>query len=135
MLKRRAPAVESVNDKDIPVSRLSFNKDTMKHSVVVTKRAYHFIKGPIPFDWMQNAASLPGKTLAIALSLWYLKGLKGALTFSVTSKAVGLADCSRQAYSRGLNSLVLAGLIEVDQQAGRRPVITLKAIEGDKQHA
>ena len=57
----------------------------------------------IPFDWIQGAATFPGKTVQVALALCFLKGVKQSLTFKVTQEARALASCSRQAYYQALS--------------------------------
>ena len=34
-----------------------------------------FVKGPIPGEWLRLAALEPGKTLHVAMALWYMAGL------------------------------------------------------------
>ena len=45
-----------------------------------------FIKGPLPLVWVQQAASMPGKTLQVGLTLWYLSGLQKSPTVRLASK-------------------------------------------------
>ena len=73
-----------------------------------------FIKGPLPLDWMQRAARLPGKTLQVALALWYLAGLQKSLTVKLAS---GSPDCSAGAVVSGTVGL---GSMQADSSAVRQ---------------
>jgi hypothetical protein len=84
-----------------------------------------FIRGPIPFAWVQAANTLPGKAGAIAWALWFLAGVKGTRTFALTREAQALAACSRQALSRGLAAMAAVGLIAVQPRPGARTVVTI----------
>ena len=84
-----------------------------------------FIKGPIPLEWIQAAARLPGRSLHVGLVLWYLAGVRrsrqGPISYTVASH-FGL---SRHAVYRGLAWLEEAGLITVLRKHGRRLGFTL----------
>jgi hypothetical protein len=88
-------------------------------------KAKRFICGPIPFDWIQKANTLPGKAGAVGLALWFIKGVKRASTFAVTAEAEALAGCSRQAFARGLDALAFSGLIHIVRCPGARPRVTI----------
>ena len=85
-----------------------------------------FIKGPLPLDWMQQAARQPGKTLQVALALWYLAGLQKSRTVKLASKPLEAMGVSRDAKYDALARLVSAGLVAVDQKPGQAPIVTLK---------
>lgn len=84
-----------------------------------------FIKGPLPLDWMQAAARMPGRTLQVALVLWYLAGLKKSDTVRLSSEHLDAVGVSRDAKYEALQRLSAAGLVTVDQRPGRAPVVTL----------
>ncbi len=111
------------DDADIPTIRLVFNG--RKHIHIQKKIEPKFILGPIPYDWMKCANSLPGKAGTVGFSLWFLRGVKSSNTFAITAEANGLAACSRQAFARGLLALVDARLIEIKSRPGARPLVTL----------
>jgi DNA-binding transcriptional ArsR family regulator len=90
------------------------------------KRKYRrFILGPLPLEWFQVAANLPGKALHIGLALWYLSGLKKSRTIRLTSQARSGFGIGRQALYRQLAALENEGLISVERREGRRPTITI----------
>lgn len=88
-----------------------------------------FIKGPLPLDWMQRAACLPGKTLQVALTLWYLAGLQKTRTVRLGSKQLAAMGVSRDAKAEALARLADAALVLVDQQPGQAPMVTLLAVD------
>lgn len=89
-------------------------------------RVAGFIKGPLPLDWMQRAARLPGKTLHVALALWYLAGLQKSHSVKLASKPLEAMGVSRDAKYDALSRLVAAGLVTVHQKPGQAPLVTLK---------
>lgn len=84
-----------------------------------------FIKGPLPLAWMQAAARMPGKTLQVALALWYLAGLKKTTTVRLASKPLSEMGVSRDAKYDALARLEQLGLVAVEQQRGQAPLVTL----------
>ncbi len=84
-----------------------------------------FIKGPIPLEWTQAAARLPGRSFQVAMLIWYLIGVRrskqGAISYTVASH-FGL---NRHTVYRGLAWLEEAGLITVSRKHGRRLGFTL----------
>lgn len=93
------------------------------------EKAAGFIKGPLPLGWMQQAAKMPGKTLQVGLTLWYLSGLQKSKTVKLATKSLAAMGVSRDAKYEALERLRLAGLIAVEQQPGSAPTVTL--LEGD----
>ena len=110
-----------------PVQEVRLTFDRHSGTLVPTPSKKRFIAS-IPFDWIQGAAALPGKTVQVALALCFLKGVKQSVTFKVTQEALALTSCSRQAYYQALNNLEQAGLIKVERSAGRRAEVTLLQI-------
>ncbi len=84
-----------------------------------------FIRGPLPVDWFGRAARLPGQALAVALAIWFRRGIEKKLTFSLYPSALKKFGVSRWSAYRALEVLEEDGLIEVDRRRGRTPVVTL----------
>jgi hypothetical protein len=82
-----------------------------------------FLKGPIPMDWLEHAARLPGKALNLALALRWLVDMNGGKPTKLTAKALVLLNVSEDACSDGLRRLETAGLITVTRQPGQRPTV------------
>jgi len=90
-----------------------------------------FIKGPIPLGWIMKAASVEGKTLHVALVLWFLAGLKRSLKVTVSQSKLRLFGVSRQASYRALFRLEGAGLVSVERHRGRNPIVTIRLTDTD----
>ena len=53
----------------VAVRRLQL--DAATNTLVVAPKKEPFLRGPIPLGWVTAAASLPGKTINVALALWW----------------------------------------------------------------
>src|SRR5450759_2876614 len=87
-----------------------------------------FIKGPIPLDWIEVAAKLPGKTLHVALAICYLAGMNKLKPFRLTRRTIKVFGVSRHAAYRALGAMEEAGLVDVERHPGKNPVITVKEL-------
>ena len=95
----------------------------------VTKQARHFVRGPIPMPWLEAAARLPGRALAVGLLIWFRAGIAPNDPVGLTPNLLGRFGIERKAGYRAIEALRSAGLIEVDRHRGRCPRVTiLKAI-------
>ena len=74
---------------------------------------------------MRRAGQLPGRTLHVALGLWFKKGLCGSTTFTFKRKEATAFGASIDATYDALTNLEAAGLIRVDRHRGRSPTITI----------
>lgn len=81
--------------------------------------------GHVPVDWLQAAAKLPGKALAVGLSIWMLAIAVKNDTVMVTPLSVKAFGVDAAAKSRAVRALARAGLITVESRKGRFPVVTL----------
>lgn len=89
-----------------------------------------FIKGPLPLSWMQTAMQLPGKTLHLALAIWYLAGLNRRTdNLMLSPKIVRSFGVSRDAQYDALRRLEEIGLIRVIRQPGQAPRVTLENLD------
>ena len=89
-----------------------------------------FVKGPIPWAWLTQAARLPGKALHVAIVIWFLAGMRRKREILMASKYLELAGVKRHSAYRGLQHLEAAGLISVERRRGRSPVITAVRMPG-----
>ena len=85
----------------------------------------HFLKGPIPIDWLQAAASAPGHALHVAVALWYQAGMKKNARIALSLSSLNAFGLSRYSASRGLKELERIKLVEVKRSPGRKPIVTL----------
>jgi len=107
--------------KDIPVRKLRHNPKTgLLEPVAATEP---FLKGPIPIWWIEKAAHLPGKTLAVGMAIWWLRGMAQDKPFKLTQKALDTLAVSPDAAYDGLRRLETAGLIKVTRAPGQRATI------------
>jgi hypothetical protein len=84
-----------------------------------------FLRGPIPWPWLETAARLPGKALVLALVLWREAGRRGGrrtVKLCLSRAGLGLNEFAAR---RALRSLEAAGLVSVDRQPGRGLVVTI----------
>lgn len=98
---------------------------TTRGYTAAPERPAGFIKGPLPLSWIQQAARMPGKTLQVGLTLWYLSGLQKSRTVKLASKPLAGMGVSRDAKYEALDRLRSAGLIAVEQIPGCAPSVTL----------
>lgn len=84
-----------------------------------------FIAGPIDVSWVVQASHLGVKALLVGLSLWHLKKLRQADTFTVSNLMLQEWGVQPDAKSRSLRALERAGLIRVERQGKRSPRVTL----------
>lgn len=107
----------------IPEKRLRFDSTTKQY--VEYQNRELFIKGPIPLNWLAAAAALPGKTLNVALAIWWLAGMSKAKEIHVTAAALKHFVLSNDAYLDGLNRLERAGLIKLARRVGSRARVSV----------
>ena len=88
------------------------------------------LQASIPPDWLAAAAHLPGKSLHVGIALWRAAGVQNARTVLLSNTAVHRFGLDRNAKYRALAWLEEAGLISVERQVGRSPVVTLLKIGG-----
>lgn len=88
-------------------------------------RQARFLKGPIPWNWLEEAARLPGKALHVALEVWRESGCSRAQTVKVSTSALGSLGVSRRAAYAALRRLEVAQLVSVDRHRGRSPIVTI----------
>jgi hypothetical protein len=93
--------------------------------VPATQPNQRFLKGPVPWPWIEVAAKLPGKALAVGIALWRLAGAVKSKTIRLSNAEVSELGCDRNAKSRALRDLERAGLITVERQPGCSPRVTL----------
>ena len=72
-----------------------------------------FLKGPIPFNWLCRAAQLPGKSLQVALAIWFLAGLNKSATVRLGQSVLNEFGVDRHSKSRALAQLMNARLISI----------------------
>jgi hypothetical protein len=100
----------------------STNEDKLPRHRVGEK----FLKGPIPRKWLEEAASLPGKALHVAIELWFWAGIRGPEGIRLSGGSLAKLGVKRHAAYRAIGWLHGAGLISVQRFPGRKLIITIK---------
>lgn len=89
------------------------------------KHKEKFLRGPIPLNWLSHAATLPGRSLHVAIAVWFVAGLKKARIVPISNITALQFGLDRNAKYRGLEWLEDAELISVERRAGRAPIVTI----------
>lgn len=87
----------------------------------------HYLRGPIPLKWLQQAARLRGSALQVAVTIWYRAGLEKNGTIRLGNGALATFGVSSDSKRRALITLEEAGLIGVVREANKNPVVTILA--------
>lgn len=90
-----------------------------------------FLKGPIPWGWLERAGGLPGKALHVALYLWREAGCRKLRVVRFRMGMTAGMGLSRWVARRGLLALQSAGLVSVVRRPGRCLDVTLNALDDD----
>ena len=107
----------------VPVRRLQLDAATC--TLVAAPKKEPFLRGPIPLEWLRVVASLPGKTINVALALWWRHGMAQRKSFKLSRLALMTLNVERDAERKGVARLEQAGLIHVERMPGQRPIISL----------
>jgi hypothetical protein len=96
---------------------------------VAHQERFRFLKGPVPWPWLVRAAACPGKTLHVAVALWFQSGRTNSRSVRLTNKLLESLGVSRWSKYRALAHLSGAGLVQVDRDGPGNPVVTLLLTE------
>ena len=97
-----------------------------RKAATVSTVTEHYLRGPIPLAWLETAAQLPGKALAVGMALWHLAGLRRTQQhLSLSTERLASFGVSKYAKDRALRHLIAAGLVTVDRKKGRSPRVSL----------
>jgi hypothetical protein len=104
-----------------PQSLVTVSNRLPKH-----KKGERFLLGPIPWTWLQRAASCPGHAIHVGIFLWWLAGMKKTAELKLDVNSVEQAfGIGRHTVGRALDHLTAAGLIMAERHTGRKPRVTL----------
>jgi len=90
-----------------------------------TVKARRFLKGPIPWPWIEVAARLPGKALAVGLVLWREAGMDGLGSVKLTTAKLAGLNLDRAAKARALKGLEAAGLVHVERNGRHTSLVSI----------
>jgi hypothetical protein len=90
-----------------------------------------FLKGPIPWSWLERTFLLSGKALHVALLLWREAGCLHSRTVRLCLGGRLPAGLSRQSARRGLRRLADVGLVTIRQRPGCGLEVTINDVPGN----
>jgi hypothetical protein len=112
-------------DLAFPNSIMSTIRTGQKNKLPRHKSGEKFLKEPIPLDWLCRASQLPGKSLHVAVAIWYLAGLNKSSTIKLSQRVISGFFVTRHSKYRALACLEKAKLISVKKAPGSLPEITI----------
>jgi hypothetical protein len=83
------------------------------------------LSGPVPLGWLTRAARLPGRSLHVGITLWFISGVNSSRRVSLSNGDALRFGLDRNAKYRGLACLEGARLITVARRVGRAPMVTI----------
>jgi len=86
-----------------------------------------FLKGPVPWPWIEGAYRRSGSALMLGLILWREAGRRRTSVVPLNLSRLGMPRSTAQ---WALRALEQAGLVEVGHRHGRPPVVTLRSAPG-----
>ena len=84
------------------------------------RRSGRFIRGPIPSDWVEQAAKLPGKALHAEMALRYLDGFEQTGTLKLRPSVRNAFGMDRFSCSRALEQLEAENLTRMSRVCSHR---------------
>ena len=110
------------------LDQLRLNGHAVDARPIKTVRSGRFLKGPVPWDWITRAASLPGKALHVGTAVWLWAGIKKTkreipLSLTRTARDFGFDHSTA---SRALAALERAGLVTVTRSSGRKVIVSIR---------
>ena len=85
-----------------------------------------YLRGPIPWDWLQAAIELGSGALPTGLAVWHLRALNQTTTFKASLNQLRKwTRLSEKVTREGVHRLEGSGLIKADRPDGQSLVITL----------
>jgi hypothetical protein len=100
-------------------------KRVEKKSAGGRRRKGLFLGTPIPMSWLHAAGNLPGKTLHVAVALWFAHGVSKSSRIKFTPRWYKGFDIGPKALRESLHRLRAAGLIGLEYRPGSSPIVTI----------
>ena len=85
--------------------------------------------GKVPLVWIQTAARLPGRTLHVAMAIWYHHRVEKSTEVALTPTKLRRFGVHRNTAIASLERLESAGLVSVVRAQGRSPRVTVRKLE------
>jgi hypothetical protein len=93
-----------------------------------------FLKGPVPWAWLDRAGRLPGKTLAVGLVIWHRAGMSPTGKVRLCQTRVSDLGLTETSIRRAIANLEADGLIEVWRKPGQGLELFLKKVRDPRDH-
>jgi hypothetical protein len=84
-----------------------------------------FLRGPIPWAWLDRAGRQTGRALAVGLVLWQRSGVTGNRTVRLCQSSLSDLGLNEATTRRGLRALEAAGLVAIQRLPGRGLDVTI----------
>lgn len=85
----------------------------------------HFVRGPIPMEWLKLAASCGYSAISVSLLLWYAAGLQRSNPVKLSRKILQQLKVHPKTAKRVLRCMEEIGLVQVEFKRGRSPIVTI----------
>lgn len=112
----------------IPVRRVDLACTAEADALKSEREARLFLRGPIPLPWLQKAARLPGKSLHVAMLIWFRVGCERSNEVALCPAHRRRFGLQRHAVQRALRALERAELVYVARKNGRASVVTVRDV-------
>ena len=120
--------MKPINQTSLSAALEGVNKSNKK-KVPRHRKGERFLKGPIPWNWIVEAANVSGSALKISLALWLLAGMTKTGTVKLSNGLLEELGISRPTKSRAIKAMENVGLISVSQRPGNSPEITINEVK------
>jgi len=120
-----------VNEKKATAPYCEPNRKPQKSKLDLPhpNKGEHFIKGPIPLNWIKLAAQCGGRGTEVGLLLWYAAGWQKRNPVKLTAAIRKQLGVHPKTTKRVLIRMEEVGLIKAKFHRGRSPVVTLLRLE------
>lgn len=112
-------------DKELGICTIGSRRQKVSSHPSPHRHSQLFIKGPIPFVWLQKANGIGGSTGVIAVGLWFYAGLHNSKRFKIDSRLDQLCGLTRQTRDQILRRLRDHDLIKLVTKHGAYPTVEL----------
>ena len=106
-------------------AKVAVRKANDHHPIPRHERGERFVRGPIPYEWLQVALAFGGKSGNLSWAMWHLAGMKRTNPIKLTRRVLSDFNISPRSARRLLLDFERAGLVEVDSKRGRGPIVAL----------
>ena len=120
-----------MNEKKTTSPGIETNRKLIKPKLDLPRpnKGEHFIKGPIPLDWIQVATQCGGRGTEVGLLLWYAAGWQKKNPVKLTAAICAQLNVHPKTVKRVLVKMGTCGLVRAEFHRGRSPVVTLLRLQ------